>query len=269
MFSFLRSSHTKPAAAVRNIGVDWGLEKVVAVLLDAEGNPLDLRQMDAPPEEPGEYFRGLEEFLKDWPLPDSHMVVSLTRDYHIATLDLDEVSPEAIGERVASQLHHEADEAAFAWWKLDSNRVVTITYPGPLLQELAELFAPLGARSVHFEAIELAQARMLKTMELPLGVVTVHHDVIQFSLFSPCEFESLSQSTALLGIEQMVSLGLERWRQRSQEKPKKLLTNLSPDYLERLTGFACDRLEEEAVAFHLASSPAGPHRFEALSRASA
>lgn len=269
MFSFLRSASKPVAVTARQIGVDWGIETVVAVLLDADGNPLDLRQMDAPPEEPGEYFRGLDGLLADWPVGESHMVVSLTRDYHIATLELTDPSPETIVEKVANQLHYESDEAAVAWWKLDSNRVVTITYPAPLLHELTELFGPLGARSVHFEAIELAQARMLQKMSLPLGIVTVHHDLIQFSLFSMADFESLTQSTAVLGIEQMVTIGLDRWKQRGQEAPKKLLTNLSPDYLERLTNFTCERLEEEAVAFHLALSPAGPHRFEARTPASA
>jgi hypothetical protein len=261
MFGFLKSA-SKPSPKVRRIGVDWGVETVIAVLLDEQGHPLDLRQMPTPSEDSGEHFEGLQDFLREWPLPESDMVISLTRDYHMATLDLSEVSAEAIAEKVAGQLDYDCDEARFAWWNLDSQRTVTVTYPQPLLLELAPVFATLATRSVHFEAVELAQARLLQTMGLPLGLLTVHRDLLQLSLISSSDFDTMTQSTAVLGIEQMLSLGLDRWRQRGQVPPVKLVTNLSPDYLERLSSLPCERLEEEAVAFHLALSPAGPHRFK-------
>ena len=262
MFGFLRSASKPVVPKVRRIGVDWGMEAVIAVLLDEQGHPLDLRQIEAPPEDPEEHFRGLDDLLKDWPLSESQMVVSLTRDYHLATLELAEVSAQTIGEKVSGQLHYDSDQASFAWWKLDSGRVVSVTYPSQLLQELSRQCAHFSARSVHFEATELAQARLLQTMDLPVGLLTVHQDLLQLTLYSAKDFDTLIQSTAVLGIEQMLTIGLERWKQRGQEAPHKLVTNLSPDYLERISQFPCERLEEEAVAFHLALSPQGPHRFE-------
>ena len=264
MFGFLRSA-SKPVVKLRRIGVDWGLETVIAVLLDDQGHPLDLRQIETPPDDPDEHFLGLDGLLREWPVADSHVVVSLTRDYHLATLELDEINAHSIGEKVASHLHYECDEARFAWWKLESGRVVTITYPAQLLESLTAVFAPYEAKSVHVEAVELAQARLLQTMELPLGLLTVHQDLLQFTLCSVSDFETLTQSTAVLGIEQMLTIGLERWEQRGQAPPGKIVTNLDPNYLERMSSLTCERLEEEAVAFHLALSPEGPHRFELIS----
>lgn len=261
MFGFLRAATkpaAKPAVKPRKIGVDWGLESVVAVLLDEQGHPLDLRQAEAPPEGAESQFQGLESLLADWPLKDSQVVVSLTRDYHLATLELSDVNSHSI----AQQLPYDSSDSRFAWWKLNDRKAVAIAYPLDLLHELSRIFRPYGARSVHFEAVELAQARLMQTLTLPAGMLTVYQDLVQLTLVADSDFESLTQSSAVLSVEAMIGLGLDMWTQRGHAKPCKLLTNLSPDYLERLSGLPCERLEEEAVAFHLALSPEGPHRFE-------
>ena len=260
MFGFFRSAAKPAPVVVRRIGVDWGTETAVAVMLDAQGHPLDSRRLDLPREESEEYFLGLKDLLDGWPLADCHMVVSLTRDYHLATLDLNKPSAQSIGEKVTTHLSYDCDEASFAWWKIDARRVVAVAYPSALLQELAATFGALAAKSVHFEAVELAQARLLQTLQLPAGIVTVQHDLAQVTMVSLSDFETLVQSTAVLGVEQMLGIGMDQWKRRGGETPLKLLTNLSPDYLERISGLPCERLEEEALAFHLALSPEGPHR---------
>lgn len=271
MFGFLRSSKkaAPPQRTVRRIGVDWGVDTVFAVLLDEHGHPLDLRNIAAPPEDPEKHFEGLEGLLADWPLADSTVVVSLTRDYQIAAVELPEPNRAAVADKLASQLEYAVDEASFAWRKLDGNRVIAVAYPTSLLHELGSLFSSIGAQSVSFEPVELAQMRLLETFGLPAGSLTVHADLMQMTMASASDFETITQSTALIGVEQMVSLGLERWKGRGQPTPARLLTNLSPDHLARLSGLDCDRLEEEAVAFHLALSPEGTHRFSAPAPAQA
>jgi hypothetical protein len=280
MFGFLRSSKKAAAPAppaqavpaprskqVRQIGIDWGVETVFAVLLDEEGSPLDARTIPAPAEENA--FEGLDGLLADWPLAESRLVVSLTRDYHITSLELENPSAATVAEKIAAQLPYGSDEAVFAWQPLQGNRVIAIAYPSILLDELSTRFAELKAHSVCFEAIELAQLRLLETFGLPAGLITVYADLLQLTFASPTDFETLTQSTALLGIEQMLGVGLDRWKSRGQQPPLKLFTNLSPDHLTRLSGLDSQRFEEEAVAFHLASSPEGPHRFVATTPAKA
>jgi len=261
MFGFLRAAVRPTAKAEvkpRKIGIDWGLESVVAVLLDDMGHPLDLRQAEAPSEGAESQYQGLESLLADWPVRDSQIVVSLTRDYHLVTVELTDVSPEAL----ARHLPYESFDSSFAWWKLSEHKAVAIAYPSELLHELSRIFRPYGARSVHFEAVELAHARLVQTLTLPAGILTVYQDLVQFTLVAASDFESLTQSSAVLSVEGMLGLGLDIWTQRGHARPGKLLTNLSPDYLERISGLPCERLEEEAVAFHLALSPEGPHRFQ-------
>ena len=263
MFGFLRGSK-KQVPTSRRIGVDWGVEEVIAVLLDHEGNALDLRKIDAPAEDAERHLQGLEQLVQDWPLSDSHLVISLTRDYLITRLEVEEPNAGNLSEKFSVQLEYSPDEASFAWKKLQGGRSVGVAYPTSLLRELTDLVEPLQARSVHFEAVELAQARLLETFGLPTGLFTVHGDLCQITFLSQDDFDTLTQSTALLGMEQLVNLGLSRWKQRGQEPPLKLLTNLNPDYLARLALLPCEKLEEEAVAYHLALSPEGPQRFAAL-----
>jgi len=265
MFGFLRSARKPDAPSLRQIGIDWGVESITAVLLDVEGHPLDLRNTQVIPEDPDE-FQTLPALLADWPIPDSRIVMSLTRDYLIRTLDLPEVSRETIVAEVRQGLPYPSREAEFAWHSLSTQRTVAVAYPRSLLLTLSEILLPLGARSVQFEAIEFAQARLLESRQLPSALFTVYQDEVQFTLVSSTDFESLTQSTAFVGLEAMVQLGLARWKERGQEPPVKLVTNLSPDYLERLSDLPCERLEDEALAFHLALSPEGPHCFAALSQ---
>lgn len=278
MFGFLRSSKKAVAPTpspkaqaparpkqLRQIGIDWGVETVFAVLLDEEGSPLDSRTIPAPAEE--NQFEGLDGLLADWPVSDSRLVVSLTRDYFITSVDLENPSAATVAEKIGGQLPYGSDEAVFAWHPLQGNRVIAIAYPSVLLDELSTRFAALKAQSVCFEAIELAQLRLLETFALPAGLITVYADLLQLTFASTTDFETLTQSTALLGIEQMLGVGLERWKSRGQQSPSKLFTNLSPDHLTRLSGLDSERFEEEAVAFHLAASPEGPHRFAATAAA--
>lgn len=262
MFGFLRGSK-KQIPTVRRIGIDWGVENVIAVLLNEEGHPLDLRKMDAPPEDPDRHLEGLSELVADWPLAESDVTISLTRDYLITRLELAEPDHAALSEKFSMQLEYSPEEASFAWRQLEPGRCIGVAYPTALLQQLGSLVEPLNARSVHFEPAEVAQVRLLETFGLPAGLFTVHGDLCQLTFLSANDFDTLTQSTAVLGLEQLVNLGLARWKKRGQEPPIKLVTNLNPDYLARLSLLPCEALEEEAVAYHLALSPDGPQRFAA------
>lgn len=258
MFGFLRKKKVDPP----RIGVELGLEKLVAVVLDSEQN-IVARQEQLAPHEDEAWATTLQALFDGLPVRESHLVVSLTHDYHLKTLELPRVDLDTIRQFTASYLPYGVEEASFSWLPLGPNRATVVAYPTEVLSHLVGLTRGLGSATLHFEAPEIAQHRLLEDAGLPGGLVEVLDDTLVATLASDSDFFTLRQDRALTNLEAFVMLALEVWKQRGQESPRHLLTNASPNYLANLARLEALELPADSIPIYLAQSVDGPQRFSA------
>lgn len=266
MFSFLRPTKTEqtvvqvPPAALC-LGIDLGLEMTRAVLVDDDGQLLEGRD-GASFQSPDDLRTTLDELLRGWPLRDCATTVSLTRDYRLSTIDLAEASQEAILVRAEElMLPFAVAEARFAWTSVGGRRTVVVAYPEELLQILGEVFLERNFHSLYFEAIEFAQARMLQARGSNIGLLNIEPEVMQLTVSAPDDFFSISQNTALTGLEHFLGLSLDLWKNRGHKEPELLLTNGSIDFVTRASRIDAENFSEEDLAVFLAMGKSGPQRF--------
>lgn len=266
MFSFLRPTKAEPPVpqevpAALCLGIDLGLELTRAVLVDDDGQLLEGRE-GASFQSPDDLRTTLDELLRGWPLRDCATTVSLTRDYRLTTMDLAEASLESILARAEElKLPFAVEEARFAWLPVGGRRTVVVAYPQELLQLLGEVFQDRKFHSLYFEAIEFAQARMLKARGSNIGLLSIEPEVMQLTVAAPDDFFSLSQNTALTGLEHFLGFSLDLWKQRGNKEPELLLTNGSIDFVTRASRIDAENFSEEALAVCLAMSKPGDQRF--------
>lgn len=266
VFSFLRPS--KPAETVPQerpaalcLGIDLGLELTRAVLVDDDGELLEGRDA-ASFQSPEDLKSSLDVLLRGWPLRDCATTVSLTRDYRLSTMDLAEADQAAIVARADEmKLPFGVDEARFAWQSVGAQRTVVVAYPEELLQLLGEVFLERNFHSLNFEAIEFAQARMLQKRGANVGLLSIEPEIMQFTVATSEDFFSLSQNTALTGLEHFLDFSLGLWKQRGHKSPEVLLTNGSIDFVTRASRIDAESFSEESLAVHLAMSKKGTQRF--------
>ncbi len=258
MFGFLRRKKVEPP----RIGVELGLERLVAVVLDSEQNIVGRQEQPAPGEDE-DWSPTLEALFEGLPVRDSHLVVSLTHDYHLKTLELPQVDLDTIRREASCYLPYSVEEASFAWLPLNARRATVVAYPTELLEQLTGLTRGLGSSTLHFEAPEIAQHRLLEDAGLPGGLIEVLDDTLVATLASEEDFLTLRQDRSLTNLEAFVMLALDVWNKRGQPEPRHLLTNASPNYLANLARLEALELPADSIPIYLAQSVDGPQRFSA------
>lgn len=259
MFGFLRSKKTTPP----HLGVELGLEKFVAVMLDSEHHILSRQEQD-PPEQDHQLEECIRSLLANISVKDCHLVVSLTQDYHISAVDLPDLTPEAIRTKASSYLPYDAEDATFSWQPLGEKRALVVAYPRELLELLSRIFISLNPLSLYFEAPEVAQVRLLEDAGLPGGLISASGDTLMGTMASETDVLIIRQNRSLLGLEHFCTIVLDTWKARGQKEPRHLLTDARQDYMERITGLECLELPKDCVPIYLAQSTPGPHRYNPI-----
>lgn len=269
VFSFLRPtprpaatvSPAAPAPAALYLAIDLAIDEVVAELLELDGQSIDERRCPFP-EDPDQLQASLNGLLEGWPLMDCATRVTLTRDYYLTSLEVEEAKPEVFLRLAADwPLSFGLDEATFTWRTFGANRAMVAAYPQSTLDLLRQVFSWKSFHSLYFEALEFAQARWLESHGSHVGMLYTQPEVMQMLFCSPDDFFSISQNTALTGLEHFVEVATELWKKRGHQMPEKILTNGSPDFLARACRTEAEFFQEQSLRVSLARSPEGPHRY--------
>ena len=255
MFAFLLPA--KPQC----VGIEVGINKLVAVVLDEKRNLLSRQELACPASQ--DLIPVLQTLVSQSVKKTSSLVMSLPFEYHIKAIDLPEVTPAAIRLEAERYLPYQVDEARFGYCKMSQTRAVVVSCPVDVLLGLAAAIRPFRPRTVAFEAPEMAHLRILGRAGLPGGVLEVHGPWLRATAFSGQEFttffqELTAQNTAEVCIDRF--LGTLDFLKRP--RPGYFLTNLSCQWLTGLTRVESRALGPDDVAAELALSPPGPHRFE-------